>query len=490
MPKQITVLLDTNVLIPLQDSYAVLGNNLANFHRLALVGGYKLVYHPASIKDFERDTDLDRRARNLEHVRRYPALEHPAKCPWNTPATSPNDACDNEILYALECDAVHALVTEDKGLLTKARARSLGHRTYNIQTAEDWLRRLHQPFDVSLPNIEDVPLHSLTPELAGAFFDSLRDGYDGFEDWFRRKARENTKAWVYRDETDVLGAICVYDVQSNEVVTNEGKRLDGRALKLCTFKVGQSVRGRKIGELFLKAAFRYATENACEHIFIHADVDKHAYLVNLLVDFGFEDVGLYGTDRVFVKQHPVNAPDSAGLPALEYVRRYYPHYRDGHQVQKFLVPIQQEFHRILFPDYQALQSQLFAPRGSVGNAIKLAYLCHSASKQIRPGDVLLFYRSEDEQAVTSLGVVDQFAVLSDAASIAALVSRRTVYSINEIEDMATRPTKVILFRLVKHFPAPASLKRLLDDGVVAGNIQSITKISDDAFSRVLAAAGA
>lgn len=490
MPKQLTFLLDTNVLIPLQDSYAVLGASLANFHRLALVGGHKLVYHPASILDFERDSDLGRRARNLEHVRRYPALEQPVKCPWNTPATNPNDTCDNEILYALECDAAHALVTEDKRLLAKARARGLAHRTYNIQTAEDWLRRLHQPFDVALPNIDDVPLHSLTPELGGVFFDSLRAGYVGFDDWFRRKARENRKAWAYRDETSVLGAICVYDVQTDEVVTDEGKRLDGKALKLCTFKVGQSVRGRKVGELFLKAAFRYGTENACENIFIHADVEKHVYLVNLLVDFGFDDVGSYGADRVFVKQHPVNAPDIAGISPLDFVRRFYPHYRDGHLVQKFLVPIQQEFHRILFPDYQALQAQLFAPRGSVGNAIKLAYLCHAASKQIRPGDVLLFYRSEDEQAVTSLGVVDQFAVLSDAASIAAMVSRRTVYSIQDIEGMSTRPTKVILFRLVKHFTTPVTLKRLLDDGVVAGNIQSITKISDDAFSRVLAAAGA
>lgn len=489
MPKQLTLLLDTDVLIPLQDSYAVLGDNLANFHRLALVGGHKLVYHPASIEDFERDADEGRRARNLEHVRRYPALERPAKCPWNAPATNPNDACDNEILYALECDAAHALVTEDKGLRAKARARGLGHRTYNIQTAEDWLRRLHQPFDVVLPNIDDVPLHSLTPELVGTFFDSLRAGYAGFDEWFRRTARENRKAWVYRDETGVLGAICVYDVQADEIITNEGRRLEGKALKLCTFKVAQSVRGRKIGELFLKAAFRFGTENACEHIFIHAEVEKHAYLADLLVDFGFDDAGSYGADRVFVKQHPVNPPDTAGLSALEFVRRFYPHFQDGRQVQKFLVPIQRDFHRILFPDYQALQSQLFAPQGSVGNAIKLAYLCHSASRQIRPGDVLLFYRSEDEQAVTSLAVVDQFAVLSDAASIAAMVSRRTVYSIQEIEEMATRPTKVILFRLVKHFPAPASLRRLLDDGVVAGNIQSITKISDDAFSRVLAAAG-
>lgn len=490
MPKQLTFLLDTNVLIPLQDSYAVLDDNLANFHRLALTGGHKLVYHPASIADFERDDDSRRRARNLEHVRRYPALEHLVKCPWNTPTVSPNDACDNEILYALECDAAHALVTEDKGLLTKARARGLAHRTYNIQTAEDWLRRLHQPFDVTLPNIDDVPLHSLTPELADNFFDSLRGGYDDFDEWFRKKARENRKAWTYRDEAGLLGAICVYDVQADELVTDQGMRLTGKALKLCTFKVGQSVRGRKIGELFLKAAFRYGTENSCENIFIHADVEKHAYLVNLLADFGFYDVGSFGADRMFVKRHPTHTPDPDGISPLEFVKRYYPHYQYGSHVQKFLVPIQQGFHRILFPDYHSSQAQLFTPQGSVGNAIKLAYLCHAASKRIRPGDVLLFYRSEDEQAVTSLGVVDQFAVLSDAASIAAMVSRRTVYSIKEIEDMVTRPTKVILFRLVKHFPSPPALKRLLDDEVVAGNIQSITKISDDAFSRLLAAAGA
>ncbi|MCU4120994.1 N-acetyltransferase [Variovorax sp. N23] len=463
---------------------------LANFHRLALVGGHQLVYHPASIADFERDPDLTRRARNLQHIRRYPALQQPAKCPWNGPATTPNDACDNEILYALECDAVHALVTEDKGLLAKARARGLSTRTYNIQTAEDWMRRLHQPHDVSLPSIDDVPLHTLTPELSGPFFDSLRNDYTPFDDWFRRKARQNTKAWVYRDEAGVLGAICIYDVQIDQVITDDHERLDGKALKLSTFKVGESVRGRKLGELFLKAAFRYGTENACEHIFTHTKVGKHSYLVDLLLDFGFENRGPYGSDLVFVKQHPAMAPGAAALSPLEYVRMFYPHYQAGTHIRKFLVPIQQGFHRILFPDYQAVQSLLFGPVGSVGNAIKLAYLCHAATKEIQVGDVMLFYRSEDEQCVTSLGVVDQFAVLDDAAKIAALVSRRTVYSIKDIEHMAARPTKVILFRLVQHFSKPVPYQQLRTERVVTGPIQSITKISDVAFSRVLAAAGA
>ena len=283
MTQRLRFLLDTNVLIPLQDSYQVLEANLANFVRLAGVGGHQLLYHPATVADFERDANAERRGRNLQRIRQYAALQQPAPCPWNADTTSANDVCDNEILYALECDAVHALVTEDRGIHAKASARRLGDRVYTIQTAEDWLRRLHEPRLVVLPNIQDAPLHSLTPLLASSFFDSLRDGYAGFDDWFRSKARQNRMAWIYRDNGTDLAAVCVYAVQSNEVIDDDGSRLDGASLKLCTFKVGETVRGRKIGELFLKAAFRYATENACEHIFIHANADRHDYLIRMLV---------------------------------------------------------------------------------------------------------------------------------------------------------------------------------------------------------------
>lgn len=489
MAQRLRFLLDTNVLIPLQDSYLILEANLANFVRLASVGGHQLLYHPATVTDFERDTDSQRRVRNLQRIAQYPALDKPAPCPWNTSATSANDACDNEILYALECDAVHALVTEDRGIHGKARARGLGDRVYTIQTAEDWLRRLHEPRQVSLPNIQDVPLHSLTPQLATSFFDSLRDGYDGFDNWFKGKAKDGRRAWSYHDKNDLLAAICIYAVQSDEEVNDAGERLPGQALKLCTFKVGETVRGRKIGELFLKAAFRYATENACEHLFIHAESKQQDFLIRLLEDFGFEEQGTYSGDLVLVKRHPRTGPSIDALPPLDYTRKYFPHFRRDALVQKFLIPIQPHFHDTLFPDYSPHQQRLFGLAGSVGNAIKLAYLCHAQTNAINAGDVLLFYRTNDEMAITSLGVVDRFEVLNDAARIASLVSRRTVYSIEEIEEMAKRRTKVILFRLVEHFPHSVPYDRLLREHVVSGPIQSIRKVPDDAFSRVLAAAG-
>jgi hypothetical protein len=147
------------------------------------------------------------------------------------------------------------------------------------------------------------------------------------------------------------------------------------------------------------------------------------------------------------------------------------------------------FHNTLFPEWErqsATQGELFRPTNTAGNAIRLAYLCHAQTKEMRPGDILVFYRSKDEQAVTSIGVVESYTTLCDADSIASLVKRRTVYSMDEIRGMARKPTRVMLFRLIRHLRQPLNLESLLKNAVIRGAPQSITKISNDAFEQLLA----
>lgn len=490
MPLRLRFLLDTNVLIPLQDSMVVLQPSLANFVRLCNEHGHQLLYHSASIEDIQRDGNVDRRTRTLARLGQYSRLQAGPPCPWNHPQTSVNDACDNEILYALKRDAAHALVTEDQGIHRRARELGLGNRVYFIQSAEDWLRRLHEPGEVQLPNIDDVELHTLTNQLIEPFFNSVRAAYDGFDEWFRRKAMEGRRAWVYRDGVNhTIAAICIYTVQTDEQINDAGDVLEGDALKLCTFKVGETVRGRKVGELFLRAAFQHATNHRCEWIFLHANDEQQNHLTDLIEDFGFRHAGVYERDGVYVKDHPISPP-ALQMEPFEYVRRYYPHYMGGVDVQKFLVPVQPQFHDILFPDYQDPGHALPEghPQRHVGNAIKLAYLCHTPSKQPRSGDVVLFYRSRDMRAVTTIGVVESYEWSESAGEIARIVSRRTVYSDLQIEDMARTETKVMLFRLICHFEQPVSYVELQRLRVVHGPIQSITNISDDSFSRILTAA--
>lgn len=151
---------------------------------------------------------------------------------------------------------------------------------------------LHEKKSVTLPNVEEVELHSLTPYLKSPFFDSLRQDYP-FDEWFKTKAREGRKAWLTKEADGNIGAVCIFANQENEQITEDGRRLHGPALKLSTFKVGASVRGRKIGELFLKAAFRYATANRLQEIFIHGHADQHHFLFEMLKDFGFSNIGTH-----------------------------------------------------------------------------------------------------------------------------------------------------------------------------------------------------
>lgn len=484
-------LLDTNIIIPLEDSSQVLEASLANFVRLAHENNHQLLYHPATEDDFRRDSNQERLRQNLDRIKQYIRLEDRPYCPWNSPSTSPNDATDNEILYALYCDAVHALITEDRGIHDKAKTRGLVDRVYTIQTAEDWLSRLHGKRIVQLPNIKDVSLYALTPLLNSEFFDSLRAAYPIFDDWFRGKAREGGKAWVSWERPDVLGALCIYDEQNNELITDEGLKLTGPALKLCTFKVAPSTQGKKVGELFLKAAFRYATANHLENIFVHGDIDQQHFLFEMLEDFGFSYIGTHpgseGRDAVYLKAHPASPPYD-NISPFRYLLRYFPHFRHDEAVGKYIVPIKPEYHRVLFPDYVSPNSRqllLFQAENTVGNAIKLAYLCHAQTSQINPGDIVLFYRSGDEKAVTTLGVVESYETLEQPDVIAGRVKRRTVYSMEEINKMATKPVKVMLFRLVKHLSFPLSNQWLQESSVLQGPPQSITRISHDAFERII-----
>lgn len=480
------ILIDTNVVIPLEDSTRVLEESLSKLVRLASENGHQLLAHPSCYDDIARDPDSSRRAISLSRLRKYSTLQDPPK-PSVTELSKlglrerdDNDRVDNEILYALYRDAANILVTEDREVHKKALLVGIADRVHYIQQATSFLEHLHARVGVVLPSIEEVPLHQL--DLESSFFDSLRSDYKHFDKWYQEKAREGRTAWVYRDAEGNPGAIAIFKEERDPIVTNDNRALPGKTLKLCTFKVAEQERGRKLGELLLKAAFRYATNNRMEHVYITMRPGKQDFLEDLCTDFGFTLFGEYKDDQVFVKEHPLHPPNVA-LPPLEYHRRYYPHIRSDRGVGKYIVPIRPEFHKILFPDVQS-QPSLFAP-SSAGHAIKQAYLCHARITGIKQGDILLFYRSQDVHAITSIGVVESVHEYKDHDKILQLVSKRTVYSYDDIVKMAEKKTKVILFRLATHLQDVIPYNWLSEQGVVNGQIQTIRTISDEAFRKVV-----
>jgi hypothetical protein len=473
------VLVDTNILIPLEDPDNFT-DQLATLSRL-VSGKHALLYHPGSCEDLQQDKDEARRAMMLQRLGKYNALEHPPvlsdaeEQDLFGPPRKRNDCVDNLILYALHRKCVHWLITEDQGLHKKARNIDESERVLRVEQAIVALRALDNNASRLHPHLDDIPCHAI--DLTNTFFDSLREGYAGFNQWFNDTCcRDGRKAWICQDE-GAIHSICIYKQEQDEVVTTEGLQFSGKSLKLCTFKV--QAQGYKLGELMLKQAFNFATQNRIEHVYATVEPDAHSFLEGLLVDFGFEQVGTdtAGRDQVYVKYFPSALPDTSDTN-LEYAIKYYPSFRLKENTA-YLVPIQPQYHRVLFPEIQRQDDLFVSISNSAGNSIKQAYLCKANCRSIEPGDVLFFYRTHDEMAITTYGIVDKFLIETDAEQIYQWVAKRTVYSYDEIERMAGRQVKVILFRIIGHLEQPLTYQQLKSLGIVTGPIQSITSLTHD-----------
>jgi hypothetical protein len=142
---------------------------------------------------------------------------------------------------------------------------------------------------------------------------------------------------------------------------------------------------------------------------------------------------------------------------------------DGTAVKKWIIPIRPEFHQKLFTDVERRQTTLAEHGGGFlveGNAIKKAYLCNAKTKQMAEGDIVLFYRSVDASAITSLGVVEEvYTGISDTDQILRLVGKRTVYSPEEIEEF-DKPLTIVLFRHITHLKTPLGLDLLKGLGIL------------------------
>ena len=168
---------------------------------------------------------------------------------------------------------------------------------------------------------------------------------------------------------------------------------------------------------------------------------------------------------------------------LTYDIKHYPYVADDANVRKFVVPIQPNFHDRLFPDLKAQMSLFDITDGltSESNAIKKAYLCKSKSTLIRPGDLVFFYRSKDVKSIRCVGVVEDTLRSGVADELAAFVSKRTVFSRSEIEDMTkTGPALAVLFRVVRYFKKPIDSAVIQRYGI-AWPIQSIITLPEEAY---------
>lgn len=490
------LLIDTNIFIYREDD-RIVSQNVGDLFALLQKIPVDVLIHPSSLADIQRDTDGRRRDVMLSKIGIYRQLPSPpsAACDEDFIRTvgspqSPQDRVDNEILYSVLRGAVDFLLTEDVGIHRKAFAAGIDDRLLHIDDAIQFFRQFIPKKEriPSPPGLKEDFMYNL--KLSDPIFDSLKRDYPEFSEWFMKKSLEHRKCHVSYRTDGSIGALLICKFE-DDIIDIAPPLPQKKRLKIATLKVTHV--GNKIGELLLKISIDLTIQNGCDEIFLTHFTEENDRLVDLIREYGFVKAGINSRgEEIFLKKMIPESRDIEGLTPIDIFKKYYPSFYDGPEVKKWIVPIYPDYHTRLFTDYGHRQTMLLEHVGEFiieGNSIKKAYLSHSRIRQFKPGDILLFYLTKDQQTfdrqiVTSLGVIEEVRVgLTGTDEIIRFVGKRSVYTRDEIES-SQMPMTVILFRHHFHLKNPLKLTTLLASGIFNGPPQSIMQISDEKYNVV------
>lgn len=500
------LLIDTNVFIGLEDPKQV-DPASAEIVRKCSEYSVGLFVHEAALRDIARDKDEARRKISLSKFDKFQRVKDPKPGPDKAElekrfgaVRNANDEVDASLLYALHLNIVDLLVTEDNGIHDRVRLGSLADRVLRVADALVWLRRTYGTTPVSLPFIDERKAYEI--DRNDPIFESLRDGYPGFDDWWTTKCVNlHRDCWAVTVDEEIAGLVVRKSESRSEATT---KLAGNKILKLCTFKVREDFRGEKLGELLLKQALWFAQVNAFDLVYLTTKADQTA-LIALLEYYGFEHTHSLGDEMVFEKrlsrERLVMHPGEKDVFSVS--RTNYPRFVAAHPAKVFCVPIQGDYHQKLFPELAFQKPLPLFPEerrlvttsgaSTPGNTIRKVYLCRAQTKSIVPGDVLLFYHSKASnlaasQSITSIGVVERVSQTHDLEELIRLTAKRSVFSERDLRgwiDASPSLVKVIDFLLVGHLNPPVPLDTLKAEGVFGTHPpQSITALNASRFAPI------
>ena len=150
--------------------------------------------------------------------------------------------CRNRTMRSMSLSCTRSISTPSISLSPKIRAYILapgGHRqplaieVLTVSDAVAWLRAAFESLQVRLPLVEEMPAHAVP--LGDEIFDSLRERYLGFDEWWRTKCvPDHRPCWVVSIDGEIAGLVVRKEKTHAEAKTHHrGPKI----LKVCTFKV-------------------------------------------------------------------------------------------------------------------------------------------------------------------------------------------------------------------------------------------------------------
>lgn len=228
-------------------------------------------------------------------------------------------------------------------------------------------------------------------DLNDVFFNSLRESYEGFDEWYKRKAQEGAKALTYIESEELKDFL--YLKREDEEVTDTIPPLPPmRRLKIGTFKIDN--RGTKRGERFIKKILDQAIVDNIEEVYVTIFPEERLLpLINMFKTYGFvkkaikkHPDGRY--EEVYIREMNKHSDDLL----LDYP---YVHCNKGDQ---YILSIYPKFHTLMFPDSKLDTENEFDVINDISetNSIHKIYICWMRDVwKLKKNDKLVIYRTSD-----------------------------------------------------------------------------------------------
>lgn len=475
---------DTNVVLHLDDGAGRVsseGRAAAEVHRAAQKLGYLVGISDVTLEELRGSKS--RPEERLRAAERYPVLSADPLGDLASRGRFPapmglHDARDLEILALADQKKCSWIVTEDDNLIK--RAENAGITTVvSLSRMREYLEPIVSP-RAPLPMVNAVPPQDV--DMDGEYFDSLEASYPGFFSWWKDKVvAEERTTLIVGNPSDLEGLAVIKERDNSH-------DLPQTTSKLCTFKVADGYRRGARGELLLRAVIEHVRASGATHLFV--EVHPQNKLIGWLEEFGFSvlsDVHGANGDAVLLKRLRSLRKDVRLLDPLAYNVRFGPGALKIRNL--FRVPIRTAWRQILFPRASDQAGTIPGLEGvgqrACGRAIRKVYLCHAPIRSLSPGDTVAFVESGTGREIQEFGVVEQTLVSDDPVELIRFAGSRTVYSADQIRQMA-KHSEVLAVKL-RHDRTLALPLSPATDGYTAaftGSAQSITKASKEAVKWV------
>ncbi len=119
------------------------------------------------------------------------------------------------------------------------------------------------------------------------FFDSLRNDYPGFNNWFEKKAVQGEEALViYNQTSEIVGFVYLKYDEFESLVLDTHTINPKKRIKIGTFKLSTEIQGNRVGEGAIGYILLQWQDSNIDELYVTV-FEKHKSLIILLEKYGF-----------------------------------------------------------------------------------------------------------------------------------------------------------------------------------------------------------